>query len=172
MLIIRLKTIIAVIALCIVGGLSKESLMQEVGDNGYSISDTDIIQIYTTQLQLIEFKDSYLIEIRRSAGPSLSLKWVQYYDPVNHLYSEDFSYPLAMQNGMIAYAQQDRVIIQDIFDKDDFYLEISEFQEAFPKMIDPFQGAVFDTELSTIEITYLAGEDYHAVQEVFGLMLP
>ena len=73
---------------------------------------------------------------------------------------------------MIIYATQGSVIIQDLFDKGRYYLEITEFQEPFTKMIDPIQSAAFSEDLSAVEIAYYSGEDHHLVRESVDLHIP
>ncbi|MBO6093202.1 MAG: hypothetical protein J6P40_06185 [Oscillospiraceae bacterium] len=139
----------------------------EPADN--SIPQCEDIEFYYRRSARLLEGNADIAEIRGSAGPEKSVTWRQYYRYSDNLFSEIFYYTLAAEDEMIVYATQGSVIIQDIFDKGRYCLEITEFQEPFAKMIDPIQSAVFVGDHSAIEITYFAGEDHHTVHECFDL---
>lgn len=110
-----------------------------------------------------------LIRISYQSGTGLSTKWSYYYDVKNDRFSKYFYSIYDKYNETIAYGSQNKIIIVNIFD-DDNYKEIKDFLYPLSMTTDPFIDVKFNEEGTTLEVTYLTGNDYHEVTEYFNLI--
>ena len=96
-------------------------------------------------------------------------KWGIYYDLANHRQSEAYYGILAESNRFIAYCGVKKIVVQDPFDEDQFYREITTFPAGLSPTASPFVGAQFADDYTVIAITYLSGDDYHLETTVIPL---
>ena len=62
-----------------------------------------------------------------------------------------------------------KVIVRDIFDKTEYYKEISSFQKPFSDVVEPITDVKFVNDGTGIEVSYLTGVDYKEVTEIIKL---
>ena len=112
--------------------------------------------------------DGVFLKMTVQAGTGLSTQSSCYFDTAKKKCSEWFQYILDESNGLVAYATEKQVIVRDIFDCNGYYKEISDFKCNFSIMVDPIIGCEFIGD-NRIEITYMSGEEYQEITEVFEL---
>ena len=112
--------------------------------------------------------DGDFLKMTVQAGPELSTQSGCYFDTATKKCSEWFQYILDESNGLVACATEKQVIVRDIFDGNGYYKEISDFKCIFSIMVDPIIGCEFIGD-NRIEITYMSGENYQEITEVFEL---
>lgn len=110
-----------------------------------------------------------LIQISYQSGTGLSTKWSYYYDVKNNRFSKYFYSIYDKYNETIAYGSQNKIIIVNIFD-DENYKEIKDFFYPLSVTAEPFIDVKFNEEGTVLEVTYLTGNDYHEVTECFDLI--
>lgn len=113
-----------------------------------------------------------VVRVTVQAGTGLETQWGFYYDQGNNRESKIFYSILGEQNGVVAYATMDRVILENIFeDADLVHQEIASFHQPLSKTAFPFVAAEFNESNSMISITYYSGEDDAETTEHFALKL-
>lgn len=112
--------------------------------------------------------DGWLIRFTTQAGTGLGTQCGYYYNPEQDIFSETFSCILDEYNGMVAYATQDAIVVQNIFSQEEI-LRIDSFEAAFSPMADPIQSATFLKDGKAISFTYLSGSDYQQIAEEVSL---
>ena len=117
----------------------------------------------------ISMANDHLVKFTMSAGPQISTQWGYYYDIKKDVFSRVFYGIYDQSNGRVAYAGKDMVIVRDIFDKTNYYQEISSFKEPLSKVIDPITDVKFTNAGASVEVTYLSGVDYKKVTETINL---
>ncbi len=117
----------------------------------------------------VEVIEDRYIKYSMSAGTGASTRWTYYYDTENDLFSEDFYWVLDQNKGLVAYCQSDRVVVRDIFDKTKYYREFSDFENELSAAIEAITNVEFVNDGKSIAVTYLAGQNYTDVTEIFSL---
>jgi len=117
----------------------------------------------------LTIEDSRLVKLTYSAGPSRGLQWGYYYDTKADVLSRTYYYILDEKDGKVAYGGLDKLVVRDIFDKAKYYKEFTTFKLPLSKMVDPITSAEFTGNGNSIKVTYLSGDDYREVSEVFDL---
>lgn len=124
------------------------------------------------KLPKISSVEEGLVKLTVQAGTGLSTQWGYYYDAKNNRFSETFEWIFDEFEGLVAYGDYDGenvyVTVRDIFDKTVFYKEIKEYENEFSVAIEPIVNVEFVGD-NTISVTYLTGEDYQEVTEIFTL---
>ena len=103
------------------------------------------------------------------AGAGLSTQWGYYYHVESGIFSHIFHSIFDQCNGLVAYADGQKVIVQNIFDINKYYKEIDAFSGEFSITAEPFVDVRFSNACNVISITYLSGADYQKITEVFPL---
>ena len=116
----------------------------------------------------VTFVNENYIKLTVQAGTGLSTQYGYYYDTQQAKFSEVFYWILAESNNQVAYAMADKVVVQDIFDKNNYYKEISIFEYPLAPAIEPIIKAEF-IENHSILITYLTGDIFEEITELFEL---
>ncbi|MBR5323077.1 MAG: hypothetical protein IKU48_05990 [Clostridia bacterium] len=116
----------------------------------------------------VTFVNENYIKLTVQAGTGLSTQYGYYYDTQQAKFSEVFYWILAESNNQVAYAMADKVVIQDIFDKNNYYKEISIFEYPLAIAIEPIVKAEF-IENHSVLITYLTGNNFEEITELFEL---
>ncbi len=116
----------------------------------------------------VTFVNENYIKLTVQAGTGLSTQYGYYYDTQQAKFSEVFYWILAESNNQVAYAMADKVVVQDIFDKNIYYKEISIFEYPLAPAIEPIIKAEF-IENHSILITYLTGDIFEEITELFEL---
>lgn len=120
------------------------------------------------KLPKVKLVNDKYIKLTVQAGTGLSTQYGYYYDIARNRFSEVFYWILAESNDKVAYSMADKVVIQDIFDKTIYFKEIKDFRYPFSVAIEPIIKAEF-VESDKLKITYLTGENYEEVTELFML---
>ena len=102
-------------------------------------------------------------------GTGIGTQWSLYYDFEQGLFSEVFTGVFDQNQQIIAYATQNKVIVQDIFDESKYYVEIASFQYALSHVAEPIKDVSFLNDGKWLIIAYLTGPDYLEVYDVIEL---
>ena len=111
-----------------------------------------------------------ILSITIQAGTGIATSSTYYYDIDNNQFSPIYQTVLTQSQNIIVRATYNKIILQDIFDSNGYYQEISNFQETFAPVAFPFVKAEFIDDLSGVSITYLSGTEYKEVTESFVLV--
>ena len=136
--------------------------------------DRNVTQEKGPMLKMPRLKvvDNNYVKLTVQAGTGRSTQWGYYYDAKNNRFSETFEWIFDEFEGLVAYGDYDGenvyVTVRDIFDKTVFYQEIKNFKNEFSVAIEPIVNVEFVGN-NTISVTYLTGEDYQKVTELFTL---
>lgn len=103
------------------------------------------------------------------AGTGIGTQWGYYYNAKIGVFSRAFQSIFDQCDGLVAYADGEKVIVQSIFDTDDYYKEIDNFSNDFSGTAEPFVEVKFINSCDAISITYYSGADYQKINEVFPL---
>lgn len=104
-----------------------------------------------------------IFEIRISVGSPAA--YVCYFDMENAEKSDTFFNPLLIGDRYVAYMEDGKLILQDIFHEDSLYTKIS---RNFTQTADPM-SAIIAIEMQddgTIALSYYKGEDYEETSEI------
>lgn len=140
---------------------------------GYVVFDKNGNTVRTeenlTRQPSFEILDDGFLQIRTQAGTGIATSACVYYDIENDVFSEVFPCVFDEYNGRVVYVTDNKVIVQDILDKNVFYLEISSFREEFAPVAFPFRDVEFINDGASICVKYRAGSDYADQTEYFGM---
>lgn len=118
----------------------------------------------------LSMPNKHLIKCTYQTGTGISTQWGFYYDVKKDVFSKTFIGGLYDDyEDKIIYREKDKLIVRNIFDKTDYYDEISSFKYPFAKTVEPFINAKFLDKGSKVEVTYLTGENYAEVTEIIDL---
>lgn len=112
-----------------------------------------------------------LVEIVISVGSPAH--YIFYFDKRNNMVSDTFFNPILIDNRYIAtyeeYESEKKVIIRDLFDENEFYMEV--IRDFSPGTIMFFNSTVSIEVLDkkNFLIEYLEGEDYKTVKEIIPI---
>lgn len=115
---------------------------------------------------VIEELDDGIISIGHSAG--IGLYMVQYYDKSDARVSEFFTTPLDLKNRKVIYLNKKNLVVQDIFNKSNYYKEIRLNMADTVEPYSAIKSAEFIDD-DMIRVVYLTGTDYKEVTETFHL---
>ena len=145
----------------------------QTGDIAYTVTicnaDGDVLE--ETMLQTkpqFQLLENGSLQQRTGAG---NVTQYQFFDVINCRVSPIYENPQLIENGKIVYmalnGQAAQLIVRDVFDETVFWSFDRDFAETGVPA-DALTDAVFLDE-RTLEITYLAGEDFKTVQEALIL---
>lgn len=69
----------------------------------------------------------------------------------------------------MAYREKNKIIVRDIFDETICYKEIASFGYQLSESAEPFTDVKFINNGESLEVTYLTGDDYNEVTEIFEI---
>lgn len=136
-------------------------------------SDGQVVLSETTDRPLrIEMLNDDIVDIRIGMGTGITIH--KYYDVAENIFSQDFTYVLSNSNELIAFIdvpnekpfENRKVVVQNVFDKSLFY---KEFQLDFSKIDTPVVKATFSNGATSLELTYLSGEEQVQISETLVL---
>lgn len=140
---------------------------------GYVVFDKNGNTVRTeenlTRQPSFEILDDGFLQIRTQTGSSIATNAFVYYDIENDVFSDVFPCVFDECNGRVVYVTDNKVIVQDILDKNVFYLEITSFREEFAPVAFPFRDVEFINDGASICVKYRAGSDYADQTEYFGM---
>lgn len=110
-----------------------------------------------------------IVKFTMQAGTGIGTQWGYFYDAANDVFSPIYYSIYAQTNDKVAYGGVNKVIVSDIFDKENYYCEITEFKEPLSKTVQPIFGAEFIDEGNKLKVSYLSGDSYVEADEVFDL---
>lgn len=131
----------------------------------YSSTNEVIFSEWYPKEQAISQVTENIFEIRISVGSPAA--YVYYFDIENAEESETFFNPLLIGDRYVAYMEDGKLILQDIFHEDSLYIKIS---RDFTQTADPM-SAIIAIEMQddgTIALSYYKGEDYEETSEVIS----
>ena len=123
----------------------------------------------STRQPHISMVNDHLVKFTLQAGTGLSTQWGYYYDTQKDVRSRIFNCIYDQHDGKVAYGTLNKVVVRDIFDKTQYYREISGFEKTFSPANEPIINARFINNGASVEIMYLTGDDYQEVVEIFDL---
>lgn len=114
-----------------------------------------------------------IIDIGIGMGTGITIH--KYYNVNENIFSQDFTNVLSVSDKLIAYIdvskenslKNRKVIVQNIFDKSLFY---KEFQLDFSNVDTPVIEAKFSKDGTSLQLTYLSGEDQTQISETLDLI--
>lgn len=135
-------------------------------------NNKELVDVLYTHREPNVFQISYETEkalgFWAQAGSDISTRWAVFYDLTNGNKSEEFHYYLDATDSKVVTAKKDRVIIQDIFDSNKYYKEITSFAEN----IDLSSANIFDAKFisngTKLSITYRVNPN-ESKTEIFDL---
>ena len=140
----------------------------------YALFDTtgNVVKIENNlpQEPKIEHIENDVIRVTRQAGTGIGTQSGYYYDQKNNAISPIFQCIFDENNGIVAHATMDKVIVESIFN-DDFYKEIGTFQKPFSDVAFPFINVEFDENGHIVYVSYYSGTDYEVITEAVPLSL-
>lgn len=110
-----------------------------------------------------------LIKFTVQAGTGVATQWGYYYDTENLVFSDVFEGIFDESENKVACVGLNKVIVSNIFDSSKYYKEFSEFSYPFSQVATPITNIEFSQDCKSIKVSYLTGEDYEEVTEVFYL---
>lgn len=122
-----------------------------------------------SKLPSVAMTEGNLIRVSLQGGTGIGTQWSLYYDFEQGLFSEVFTGVFDQNQQIIAYATQNKVIVQDIFDESKYYVEIASFQYALSYVAEPIKDVSFLNDGKWLVIAYLTGPDYLEVYDVIEL---
>ncbi len=117
----------------------------------------------------ISMPNQDLLKVTIQSGTGLSTQWGFYYDIETDEFSQIFYSIYAEYDEKLAYRYGNTIIVRNIFDASRDYREISTFQYPLSETTEPFSSVKFLNHGNSIEISYLTGENYQVVTELFNL---
>jgi len=122
----------------------------------------------------ITMANDHLVCFTFSAGPQRATTWSYYYDTDKDVFSRNYDYVLAQYGDLVACGEWNNeqgyiVVVRNIFDKTNYYQEITTFKDPFSGPIEPITGAEFINAGTALSVTYQTGADYKEVTENFEL---
>jgi len=110
-----------------------------------------------------------LVKVTLQAGTGLGTQWGFFYDTNDNVFSQIFQCIYDQCDGKVAVGGMNKVIVRDIFDESQYYKGITSFNESFSEMVEPITGVRFLNDGKSIEVLYLAGDNYQKVIEIIDL---
>lgn len=110
-----------------------------------------------------------LIRVFMQGGTGIGTQWSLFYDYVRGFFSEVFTGVFDQNQGNIAYATQNKVIIQDIFAESEYYVEIEAFDHTLSPVAEPIKDVAFLNNGKRVIITYLTGLNCREVYDIIEL---
>jgi len=117
----------------------------------------------------ISMVNNHLIRFTLQTGTGIGTQWGYYYDAKADVFSRIFQSIYDQCDSKVAYGKAKKVIVRDIFDKTEYYKEISSFQKPFSDVVEPITDVKFVNDGTGIEVSYLTGVDYKEVTEIIKL---
>lgn len=117
----------------------------------------------------LSMADEHTVKFTLQSGTGLSTQWGYYYDVEQDLFSDTFYSIYDELEGIIAYGEKEKIIIRNIYDKNKYYYEINSFSNPLSCTSEPFVNVEFINDGDSIEVTYLSGDDYREITEIFEL---
>lgn len=117
----------------------------------------------------IQIINNHLIRFTSQAGTGIGTQWGFYYDIKKDVFSRAFNSIYDQTDEKVAYRNSNKIIIRDIFDKTNYYQEISSLKKPLANTVDPITNAKFSKDGKNIVITYFAGSDYEEITEIFDI---
>lgn len=121
------------------------------------------------KLPKINLVNEQILYFSVQAGTGIGTQWGYFYDGEACVFSDVYSCIVDYTDHLVAYADGHTIIVCDIFNPANRLANITNFRYAFSDVAFPFIGAAFLETDSTIEITYLHGENFQQITEVFRL---
>lgn len=114
----------------------------------------------------ISMVNNHLIKFTLQSGTGIGTQWGFYYDTKADVFSRIFQSIYDQWDSKVAYVEAKKVIVRDIFDKTEYYQEISSFKNTFSEVAEPITNIKFVNDGTSIEVSYLTGLDYKEVTEI------
>ena len=117
----------------------------------------------------ISMVNNHLIKFTLQSGTGIGTLWGYYYDAKADVFSRIFQSIYDQWDSKVAYGDVKKVIVRDMFDKNEYYQEISLFKKPFSEVAEPITNVKFVNDGNSIEVSYLTGSDYKEVTEIIKL---
>lgn len=132
----------------------------------YSNTNEEILSEYYPKEPTIRQITENIFEIRISVGSPAA--YVFYVDTDNAEASETFFNPLLIGDCYVAYMEDGKLILRDIFHEESLYMAIS---RDFTKTADPISAiiAIEMQDRETITLSYYKGEDFEETSEIITI---
>ena len=117
----------------------------------------------------VDMVDDRLVQFTTQGGTGISTRASYFYDVQNDLFSDIYMGVWDCYDTLVLYSRHDTIIVQDIYQKNIYYFEISLADRALAKVADSaFVDIKFVANGGAIAVTYLT-EDYSEKTEIIYL---
>lgn len=117
----------------------------------------------------ISMVNDHLIRFTSQSGTGIGTQWGYYYDTKADVFSRIFQSIYDQWDSKVTYVEGKKVVVRDIFDKTEYYQEISSFKNTFSEVAEPITNVEFVNDGTSIEVSYLVGLDCKEVAETIKL---
>lgn len=143
--------------------------LTEVTYEIYDANETVVLKETTNRPLEIQMVNEHIVDIGIGLGTGLTVH--RYYDTTSNVFSRDYEYVIANWNTLTAYLDGELdsrvVIVENIFNRQVFH---QEFPITFSKIDTPVIDAAFSEDGTTLQLTYLTGEDQEQVTQTLSLI--
>lgn len=112
--------------------------------------------------------DNSIVKVQIQLGTGIRTTRTRYYDSNSGLLSEWYDGVYDELNDIIIYDGKNKLIIQNIFDKNIYYCEIGSFSNEITDSGEPFVDVEFIEDGTSIRVTYIA-KDSNEITEIISL---
>lgn len=116
----------------------------------------------------IELLPSGDIKFSISTGPERLAQWGYYFDHEKGVFSGVFTGIYDQTGWLVAHGGTNSVVIKSIYD-DSYYYKIDCFSYELSSVVEPIVSVAFLDDGSSVSVTYLSGDMYEEVTEIFSL---
>ena len=113
--------------------------------------------------------NNHLVKFTIQAGTGRGTQWGYFYDVKKDAFSRVFNSIYDQYDEFVAYRDSGKVIVRDIFDKSNYYTEITSFKESFSDAAEPVLSVEFINNGKSLKVLYLTGSDYREFTETIDL---
>ena len=115
--------------------------------------------------------NDHLLQWITQAGTGTATNWGYYFDYSGNQKSQVFQCIYDASDTLVCHGggSPGVLVVENIFDKAQYELEIRAFAHDFSPAAEPILSAVFSEDSTKLTVTYLSGEDYEEVTEIFDL---
>lgn len=123
----------------------------------------------TTSKPVISLYEGKYVRRSKSVGINILTQKTRYFDVSQAVASQEFEGVFNEWQDLVVYADQKKVIVQNIFDKKKYYREFSKFKNQLSDTVTPFVDIEFVNSGKQIRVTYVTGVSNTLPSEVFDL---
>lgn len=149
---------------------SKYYTLNEKGEYYIYNKDHEVVKSGEDPRANISMLNSGVVKFYSQAGTGISTRYNFYYDAYNDRFSETFHSVHDEYASLIAYGTAEKVTVQNMFDKAEYYREFSDFNPPLStQVVEPITSVNFVNSGRAICVTYITGDNYEEKTVIFDL---